>query len=185
MGSVGKLPSETKEQMRAGRHLKNIFLRAQELLILTRKKLGRGSRRPAWLSRDLSGKPRHKTKMHRQWRQGVFLLRRLQGHGPRLQGGDQEGQGTQTWLKILKKKITEVFCKYVGQQRKIKVPVLPQCVKEETWLQRTWRRYSVTFFPSVFTSKCSGHTNQVAKSKQWTRRMKNHPLEEKIRFKTI
>lgn len=71
MGSVGKLPSETKEQMRAGRHLKNVFLRAQELLILTRKKLGRGSRRPAWLSRDLSGKPRHKTKMHRQWRRGI------------------------------------------------------------------------------------------------------------------
>ena len=39
--------------------------------------------------------------------------------------------------------------------------------KQETWLPGTGRRlrYSMTFFASVFTGKCSRHTAQVAEGK--------------------
>lgn len=39
--------------------------------------------------------------------------------------------------------------------------------KQETWLPETWRRlrWAMTFFSSVFTSKCSSHTTQVVEGK--------------------
>ncbi|GAB0181346.1 mitochondrial enolase superfamily member 1 [Grus japonensis] len=44
-------------------------------------------------------------------------------------------------------------------------------MKRETWLPGIWRRlrYSMTFFASVFTGKCSSHTTQASegKGREW------------------
>lgn len=50
----------------------------------------------------------------------------------------------------------------------------------KTWLHRTWRRLSY-FFVSVFTSKCSSHTTQVAEGE--TRDWKNElpSAEDQVR----
>jgi len=49
---------------------KDAFLRAQELSVPLNKKVCRGGRKPAWLSKNLLGKLRAKKGTYRLWKQG-------------------------------------------------------------------------------------------------------------------
>ncbi|KAK4807034.1 hypothetical protein QYF61_000363 [Mycteria americana] len=49
---------------------KDVFRRAQELSIPTRKKSGKEGRRPAWLSKDLLVELKRKKETHSEWKQG-------------------------------------------------------------------------------------------------------------------
>ncbi|KFW65506.1 hypothetical protein AS28_00874, partial [Pygoscelis adeliae] len=106
---------------------KNIFLRAQELSIAMCKKSGRGGRRPAWLSQDLPAKLKHKTKMHRQWRQGYASWEDYKDIARECREGIRKAKD-QLELNLARdvKNNKKSFFRCIGQQRKMKetVPTL-------------------------------------------------------------
>jgi len=59
--------------------------------------------------------------------------------------------------------------------------------KQETWLRGLWRRpgYSTTFLPESSPTTAPATPPKLQTAKAGTAIMKNHPLQEKIRFKTI
>ena len=79
------------------------------------------------------------------------------------------------------------FYRYVGDKRKTRETVGPLQNETGDLVTRNMEKAEILhhFFALIFTSKCSSHTTQVAKAKAWTGRMKNCPLQEKIRFETI
>jgi len=59
--------------------------------------------------------------------------------------------------------------------------------KWETWLPRIWRRlrYSMSFLPQSSSASAPAMLPKLHEAQAWTGRIKNSPLYEKVRFKTI
>jgi len=49
---------------------KDHLLQAQEQCIPTKRMLGKNTRRPAWMNKDLLGRLKHKKEAYRVWKQG-------------------------------------------------------------------------------------------------------------------
>jgi len=79
------------------------------------------------------------------------------------------------------------FCRYVSDKRKARKNVGPLWKEMGDLVTRNMEKTEILndFFASVFAGKSSSTPPKSQKAKAGTGRMKNHPLQEKIRFKTI
>ncbi|KFW72584.1 hypothetical protein AS28_04447, partial [Pygoscelis adeliae] len=151
------IPWETALRDKGGGHswqlFKDIFLRAQELSIPTRKKLGKKCRRPAWLSKDLLVKLKCKKEMHRQWNQGCVSWEEYRDTPWMCRDGIRKAKA-QLEVNLARdvKNNKMTFYKYVGQKRKIKEKVPPLVNKTGELVTTNVGKAKVlnNFFVSVF-----------------------------------
>ena len=85
-----------------------------------RKKSGKEGRRPAWLSKDLLVKLKHKREMHRQWKQGHSSWEEYRDTAQECRGGIRKAKA-QLELNLARDvKNNKGFDRYVSQYRKKK-----------------------------------------------------------------
>ncbi|KFQ75881.1 hypothetical protein N337_12379, partial [Phoenicopterus ruber ruber] len=111
---------------------KDIFLTAQELSIPTCNKSGKGGRRPAWLSKVLLVKLKHKKEMQKQWNQGHVSWEEYRDAAQMCRDGIRKAKA-QLELNLAKnmKNDDKGFKRFAGQKRNIKENLPPLINKAE------------------------------------------------------
>ena len=102
------------------------LLREQRLSIPQQKKLSRGGRRLAWLSKDLQLKLREKREMYRKWKQGCVAWEEYSAVVHVCRHAIREIKA-QMELKLARdvKNNTKGFYRYMGRRRQAKESVPP------------------------------------------------------------
>ncbi|KFZ66869.1 hypothetical protein N338_11098, partial [Podiceps cristatus] len=105
---------------------KDAFLRAQELSVPLKKKVGRRGRKPAWLGKDLLAKLREKKVKYKVWKQGCLAWKEYRDAGRNCRNGIRKAKA-QMELNLARdvKNNKKGFYRYIGQKRQAKESVPP------------------------------------------------------------
>ncbi|GAB0176539.1 mitochondrial enolase superfamily member 1 [Grus japonensis] len=141
---------------------------AQERCIPTKRKSGKNARRPAWLSKELQDKLKHKKEANRGWKQGQVAWEEYRELVRAARDQVRKAKAL-TELNLARdvKSNKKSFCRYISDKRKTRENV--GLLWKETGDLVTWDMEKAevlnNFFASVFTSKCSSHTTQTSEGK--------------------
>ncbi|GAB0202862.1 hypothetical protein GRJ2_002751800 [Grus japonensis] len=147
---------------------KDHLLQAQERCIPTKRKSNKNSRRPPWMNKELLGKLKHKKKAYRGWKQGQVAWEEYRETVQASRDQVRKAKAL-TELNLARdiKGNKKSFYRHVSDKRKTRENVGP--LWKETGDLVTWGMEKAEVlndvFASVFTSKCSSHTIQVAEGK--------------------
>ncbi|KFV07940.1 hypothetical protein N340_12902, partial [Tauraco erythrolophus] len=147
---------------------KDHLLQAQERCIPTKRKSGRNTRRPAWMSKELLDQLGHKKKAYRGWKQGQVACEEYRAIV--WPTGDQVRKAKALVELNLARDIKgnkKNFYRYVSDKKKSRENVGP--LRREMGDLVTWDMEKAEvlndFFASVFTGKSSSDTAQVPEGK--------------------
>ncbi|KFW77528.1 hypothetical protein N336_11811, partial [Phalacrocorax carbo] len=147
---------------------KDHLLQAQERYIPTKRKSGKNARRPAWMSKELLEKLKHKKEAYREWKQGQvawYEYREI------VQAARDQVRKAKALLEIkLARDVKgnkKSFYRCISDKRKTRENVGPLQKETGDLVTQDTEKVEVVnyFFASVFTSKCSSHTTQVTEGK--------------------
>ena len=120
------------------------------------------------MNKELLDKLKHKKEAYRGWKQGQVAWGEIQRNCPSSQGSGEESQAL-IELNLARgvKGNKKSFHGYISDKRKTRENVFPLQKETGDLVTCDMEKAEVLndFFASVFTSKCSSHTAQVAKGK--------------------
>ncbi|KFZ51573.1 hypothetical protein N338_04103, partial [Podiceps cristatus] len=143
---------------------KDAFLRAQELSVPLKKKVGRRGRKPAWLGKDLLAKLREKKGKYKLWKQGSVAWKEYRDAVRNCRDGIRKAKA-QMELNLARdvKNNKKGFYRYIGQKRQAKERV-PPLVNEKGELAATDAEKAEVqnqFSASVFSGSQDSPNSQV------------------------
>ena len=169
---LGRVPWDTALEGRGAQEswliFKDHLLQAQERCIPTKRKSGKNTRRPAWMNKELLDKLKHKKEAYRGWKQGQVAWEEYREivRVARDQVRKAKALIELNLARDVKGNKKSIYS-YVSDKRKTSENGGP--LQKETGDLVTWDMEKAEvlndFFASVFTSKCSSHTTQVAEGK--------------------
>ncbi|GAB0176056.1 hypothetical protein GRJ2_000070800 [Grus japonensis] len=169
---LGRIPWDKALEGRGARDSWLIFkghlLQAQELCIPTKRKSGKNTRRPTWMNKELLGKLKHKREAYRGWKQGQVAW---EEYRETVQAARDQVRKAKALIELnLARDVKgnkKSFYRYVSDKRKTRKNVGPLQKETGDLVTQDMEKAEVLnkFFASVFTSKCSSHTAQVAEGK--------------------
>ncbi|GAB0189727.1 hypothetical protein GRJ2_001438000 [Grus japonensis] len=169
---LGRVPWEKALEGRGAQESWLVFeghlLQAQEQCIPTKRKLGKNTRRPAWMNKELLDKLKHKKEACRGWKQGQVAW---EEYREIVRAARDQVRKAEALIELnLARDVKDnkkSFCRCIGDKWKTRENVGPLWKETGDLVTRDMEKAEVLneFFPSVFTSKCSSHTAQVAEGK--------------------
>ncbi|GAB0205000.1 hypothetical protein GRJ2_002965600 [Grus japonensis] len=145
---------------------KGHLLQAQEQCIPTKRKSGKNTKRPPWMNKELLSKVKHNMEAYRGWKQGQVAW---EEYRETVRAARDQVRKAKALIELNLARFTsrdtkgnkKSFYWYGSDERKMRENVDP--LRKGEICRRL--RYSMTFFASVFTGKCSSHASQVAEGK--------------------
>ncbi|NWI47943.1 RTJK polymerase, partial [Picathartes gymnocephalus] len=151
---------------------KDHLLQAQKKCIPEKRKAGENGRRPAWLNRELLDVLKSKKKAYREWKRGQGTWDKYKDT-VRAARAEVRKAKAQLELNLARdiKRNKKNFFRYISEKRRTRENVGPLQKENGELLTKDMDKAEVLndFFASVFNSKGSNHSVQVAedKSKDW------------------
>ncbi|GAB0176460.1 mitochondrial enolase superfamily member 1 [Grus japonensis] len=148
-----------------------------------KEEVGKNSKKPAWLNKEVQDKLKHRKEAYRGWKQGQVSWEEYREivRAARDQVRKAKALKESNLARDVKDNKTS-FYRYVSDKEKTKENVGPLWNETGDLVTQDTEKAEVLndFFASVFTSKCSSHTAQASggKGRDWEK-------EEKIRFENI
>ncbi|PKU40746.1 rna-directed dna polymerase from mobile element jockey-like [Limosa lapponica baueri] len=165
---------------------KHRFLQSQDWCIPKSKKTGRGSRRPAWLSRELLKKLKWKKEVYSEWKKGQTAWEDYK-NAIRVCKDEMRKAKASLELKLARGvKVNKMgFFNYIGGKRKMRENVSPLLNETGTTVTEDAEKAELlnAFFASVFTAQASPQEaqNLEESEKHWTKEA--FPLVEEDQVK--
>ena len=171
-GLLGRVPWDKVMEGRGTQESWLIFkthlLQAQERCIPTERKSGINSRKPAWMNKILPDKLKHKKEAYRERKQAQVTWEEYREIAQTARDQVRKAKAL-TELNLARdiKGNKKCFYRYVNDRRKGKenVGLLWKQTGDQVTQDMGKAEVLNDFFASVFTSKCSSHTAQVAEGK--------------------
>ncbi|GAB0209397.1 mitochondrial enolase superfamily member 1 [Grus japonensis] len=160
---------------------KHHFLQAQDWCILKSKKSSKGSRRPAWMSKELLEKLKGKKEVYRMWKKGLATWEEYRNVVRICRDATRKAKAhLELNLAMDVKDNKKGFFKYISSKRKTRENVGPLLNEVGALVMEDTEKVELlnAFFASVFTAKAGPQETQTLEvgGKVW--RKEDLPLVE-------
>ncbi|GAB0176076.1 hypothetical protein GRJ2_000072800 [Grus japonensis] len=161
---------------------------AQERCIPTKRKSDKNTRRPAWMNKELLDKLKQKKEAYRGWKQGQVAW---EEYRETVRAARDQVRKAKALIELnLARDVKDnkkSFYKYVSDKRKTRENMGPLQKETGDLVTQDMEKAEVLneFFAQSSLTSARATPPKPQKAKAGTGRMKNCPLQEKIRFETV